>query len=249
LQDFGDEAAVLDALLASLGHDDWLKPTPAEGWDIRDSVVHLAIADEMALECVTEDRIPEQMRRGMEALPEGEEALVALEASMVERGRTLAPAAVHTWWRGGNDALRKALAEIDVTRRLPWGPNVMSRASFVTARLMETWAHGLDCFDAAGVTPVHTDRLRHVADIGLRSLPYALLAAGMSGPGPVRLELTSPSGETWNIGPPDAPTVISGSAADWCLVAVHRDRRSERTRLRGQGPDAEAVLRHVKAYL
>jgi uncharacterized protein (TIGR03084 family) len=145
--------------------------------------------------------------------------------------------------------LREALATIDPVRRLPWGGNRMSTLSFVTARLMETWAHGLDCFDAAGVAPVDTDRLRHVAELALRSLPYAFLVAQRPGPGPVRLELTSPSGEEWSIGAGDAPTVIRGSASDWCRVATHRDRRGERKRLTGDGPDAADVLEHVQAYL
>lgn len=249
LSDFAAEVEVLDGLLSSLGERDWFKPTPAEGWDIRDSVAHLSIADEMALECVVDSRIPSLMQQGMDALLEGEEALLAAEATMLARGRALEPNAVHEWWRTGNAALRAALADVDHSRRLPWGPNVMSVPSFVTARLMETWAHGLDCFDAAGVVPVDTDRLRHVAHLGLRSLPYAFLAAGVPGPGPVRLELISPSGEAWTFGPDDAPTVITGPASDWCRVAVRRDRRDEATRLNGSGPDATAVLEHVKAYL
>ena len=125
----------------------------------------------------------------------------------------------------------------------------MSTVSFVTARLMETWAHGLDCFDASGVEAIDTDRLRHVAELSLRSLPYAFLVANVPAPGPVRLELKSPSGETWNIGPDDAPTVITATASDWCRVATHRDRRNERDRLEGEGPDAANVVEHVQAYL
>jgi uncharacterized protein (TIGR03084 family) len=145
--------------------------------------------------------------------------------------------------------LRDALAEMDTTRRLPWGPNVLSPTSFVTARLMETWAHGLDCFDAVGAEPTDTDRLRHIALLGIRALPYAFLVAGLEGPGPVRLELEAPSGGTWRLGPDDAPTVIEATAGDWCRAAVRRDRRGERSRLRGSGPDAANVIDHVRAYL
>src|SRR5919109_5580705 len=193
LHDFADEVQVLDDLLSTLDPRDWFKPTPAEGWDTRDTITHLAVADEMALECVVQDRVPSLMQQGMDALLEGEDALLAAEASMMQRGRALEPAAVHEWWRTGNAALRAALAGVDPARRLPWGPNVMSPVSFVTARLMETWAHGLDCFDAAGVEAIDTDRLRHVAHIGLRSLPYAFLGAGEPGPRPGPLQPTPPS--------------------------------------------------------
>lgn len=249
LIDHRDEVAALDGLLSGLSEEGWLMPTPAEGWDTRDAAAHLAIGDEMALECVLLDRIPLEMQQGMDAVAQGEEAIRGYEGAHLQRGRTLAPNDVLAWWRGGNVALHDAFCDLDPSRRLPWGPNLMSPMSFVTARLMETWAHGLDCFDSARVEPVDTDRLRHVAVLALRALPYAYMVAGLPTPGPVRLELEGPSGDRWNLGPDDAPTVIRGSAGDWCRVAVHRDRRGERGRLVGEGPDAANVIQHAQAYL
>lgn len=247
--DHAGEVSALDALLRGLADDDWLRPTPAAGWDIRDSVAHLAVGDEMALECVVEDRVPAGMREGMEAVAAGQHAAEAFETKLVRRGRDLSPAEVYRWWGETNAALRDALAGVDPSRRLPWGPNVMSPMSFITARLMETWAHGLDCFDAVDIPSTDTDRLRHVAHLGLRALPYAFMVAGLPAPGPVRLELTAPAGEPWSFGPDDAPTTITGAASDWCRVAVRRDRRGERERLSGTGPDAATVIEHVRAYL
>jgi uncharacterized protein (TIGR03084 family) len=249
IHDLASEAEALDALLLSLGDAQWLTPTPAEGWDVRDSIAHIAIGDELALECVVENRVPKLMQDGLEAILEGEAAAKAFERRMTGRGRQMQAADVHRWWRTGNEALCKALAAVDPKARLPWGPNRMSATSFTTARVMETWAHGLDCFDAVGVTPTDTDRLHHIADISVRALPYAFMINGIEAPGPVRVELTAPSGATWSVGPDDAPTVIRGSASDWCRVAVHRDRRDERSRLQGEGPHADDVIRYVQAYL
>lgn len=249
MRDLADEAAALDALLSSIAIDAWSTSTPAAGWDIRDSVAHLAVGDELALECVIEDRIPAVMQRGIEAVLEGQEAAEAFERSLVDRGRAMSAGDVHQWWRRGNAELVAALQTIDPDRRLPWGGNQMSTVSFTTARVMETWAHGLDCFDAVGTTPVDTDRLRHVADLSLRALPYAFMIHGLELPGPVRLELDPPAGDHWTFGPDDAPTVIRGSASDWCRVAVHRDRRGERDRIVGEGPGAADVIKHVQAYL
>jgi uncharacterized protein (TIGR03084 family) len=247
--DLAAEADALDGLLATLSDGAWLTATPAEGWDIRDSVAHIAIGDELALECVVENRVPKLMREGLESILEGDAAAKAFELKMMGRGRQMRAGDVHRWWRTGNEALCKALAGVDPQARLPWGPNRMSATSFTTARVMETWAHGLDCFDAAGVTPVDTDRLHHVADISVRALPYAFMINGLESPGPVRVELAAPSGATWVIGPDDAPTVIRGTASDWCRVAVHRARRDERERLHGEGPNAADVVRYVQAYL
>jgi uncharacterized protein (TIGR03084 family) len=249
ISDLASEADALDALLGSLGDGQWLTPTPAQGWDIRDSIAHVAIGDELAFECVTENRVPKLMQEGLEAILEGDASAKAFELKMVGRGRQMSAADVHRWWRTGNEALCKALTGVDPDKRLPWGPNRMSPTSFTTARVMETWAHGLDCFDAAGVTPTDTDRLHHVADLSVRALPYAFMINGIEGPGAVRVELTSPSGASWVFGPDDAPTVIRGTASDWCRVAVHRNRRGERERLQADGPDAADVIKYAQAYL
>jgi uncharacterized protein (TIGR03084 family) len=247
--DLADEADALDGLLSGLSDAQWLTATPAAGWDVRDSVAHIAIGNELAYECVTRSRVPKLMQEGLEAVLEGQAAAKGFELKMLGRGRRMSAGDVHDWWRTGNAALCEALAGVDPKARLPWGPNRMSPASFTTARVMETWAHGLDCFDATGVRPVDTDRLRHVVDLSVRALPYAFMINGIDSPGPVRVELDAPDGTTWTAGPDDAPTVIHGTASDWCRVAVHRDRRDERSRLRGSGPDADDVIKYVQAYL
>jgi hypothetical protein len=49
-------------------------------------------------------------------------------------------------------------ADLDPSLRLPWYGPPMSAASSVTARLMESWAHGQDIADAVGVTHRPTGR-------------------------------------------------------------------------------------------
>jgi uncharacterized protein (TIGR03084 family) len=243
------EGAALDSLLAGLPEPAWRTATPAAGWDVRDTVAHLAIGDELALECVRNDRVPKVMQDGLESILAGEPSATAFERKMLSRGRSMPAVEVHRWWRNTNAELCAELHAVAPDRRIPWGPTRMSPASFTTARMMETWAHGLDCFDAAGAEPVYTDRLRHIAELSVRALPYAFMINGRENPGPVRLELRGPGGDIWNVGPDDAATVIRGAASDWCRVATHRNRRGERERLHGEGPDATDVLKYVQAYL
>lgn len=247
VQDLADEAGALDALLDSLEDDTWLTPTPAEGWDIRDSVAHIAHGNDVAYECATTGPGP-LMRKAIEILA-GEADRAGIERTLLAEGRRRSPAEVLDWWRSSNERLCKALRGKDTSERLQWGPNMMSAVSFTTARLEETWAHGLDCFAAAGVPATDTDRLRHIGFLSVLTLPYTLRSKGLPEPGPVGLELTLPSGEPWTFGPPDAPTVISGTASDWCRVACHRDRGDERSRIAARGPDASSVLANVQAFL
>ncbi|HVT64996.1 MAG TPA: maleylpyruvate isomerase family mycothiol-dependent enzyme [Mycobacteriales bacterium] len=243
VSDFAAESDALDALLVTLSDEQWLTPTPAVGWDVRDSVTHLAFANELAAEIARTGK-SEFMDR---ALASG--SLDILEREHLARGRGMAPSDVHEWWRETVSSLSSALSELPHDRRLPWGPMKMSVTSFTTARLMETWAHGLDCFDAIGVEPVDTVRLYHVAHIGLNSISYAFAVRGQPPPGRIQLVLAAPDGTTWRLGYESAPTLIEGAAGDWCRVAVRRNRRGEAERLRGTGPDARAVIANAQAYL
>lgn len=243
IADFVAESDVLAALLATLSDEQWLTPTPAAGWDVRDSVTHIAHANELADEIARTGR-SEFMEN---ALASGE--LDAVEREHLERGRKMAPSEVLAWFRETVPALAESVQQVPSGERLQWGPMKMGVMSFMTGRLMETWAHGLDCFGAVGAEAVDTDRLQHVAHLGLSSLPYAFMLRGLPAPGGVQLVLDAPDGSIWRLGRESAPTVIEGTAGDWCRAAVRRDRRGERARLRGTGVDAAAVIENVQAYL
>ena len=93
-------------------------------------------------------------------------------------------------------------ATIEPGRRLPWyGPD-MSAASSVTARLMETWAHGQDIADTLGRARPATNRLRHVAHLGVSTIGFCYALNGLPAPTePIRVEVTGPDGDLWAWGP------------------------------------------------
>lgn len=104
----------------------------------------------------------------------------------------------------------------------------MSATSMATARLMETWAHGLDVADALGVTVLPSDRIRHVAHIGVRTRDFAYHVNGRTPPPePFHYALTAPSGELWTWGPAEAANVIRGSAVDFCSLVTQRRAQAD----------------------
>jgi uncharacterized protein (TIGR03084 family) len=128
----------------------------------------------------------------------------------------------------------------------------MGVRSLATARLMETWAHGLDCFAALDEPAVDTDRLRHVAWLGWRTLPYAFAIARREPPAPItalRIELTAPSGEMWSFGAADDDHIVRGPGAAWCRLVTHRWREAAPPPLHAHGPLAVAALDVAQAYL
>jgi uncharacterized protein (TIGR03084 family) len=124
----------------------------------------------------------------------------------------------------------------------------MSAASALTARIMETWAHGQDVADALGAVREPTARLRHVAHLGVGARAYSYAAHGRDLPdAPVRVELTAPDGSTWAWGPTDAADRVTGPALDFALAITRRRHRADLA-LAAVGPHAQEWLEIGQAF-
>ena len=243
LDDLTAEQRELQERLRGIDSDAWLRPTPARGWDVRDTVAHLADTDEMAIATAT--GTPGSINDRAALAASGED----LTYSGVLHGRRRSGLEVLTWWESTTTAERTMFEELDPNVRVPWGIG-MRAPSFITARLMETWAHSLDVCTATGVEPVDTDRLAHVAWLSTRALPYAYTVAGREPPtDPVRVELTLPSGAEWTYGPADATNRITGPAGEYCRVFVHRMKLADARGLRAEGSAATSALCVARAFL
>ncbi|MFJ7246353.1 TIGR03084 family metal-binding protein [Kitasatospora sp. NPDC098652] len=246
LADLRAESAVLDGLVAGLSAADWAAPTPAEGWTVAHQIAHLAWTDDWTALAA---RAPENFTA---SLGGRFTQLLAAGADPVEEGAregaAAEPAALLARWRAGRAQVQAALAAAPADVRLPWFGPPMKPASMATARLMETWAHGQDVADALGATREPTDRLRHIAHLGLRTLGFAFAAHGLPAPErPVRLELTAPDGGSWAFGPTDATDVVTGPALDFCLLVTQRRHRDDLA-LTATGPIATIWLPIAQAF-
>lgn len=235
------ETADLEALVADLDVDGWATATPAEGWDVKDQVGHLAYFDDRAHESMTDREAFIAHREDVLAHPDFADRMAA-ESRRFDGAATLA------WFRTARAALVAAARQADASSRVPWyGPD-MSAASSITARIMETWAHGQDVADALGRQRTPTDRLRHVAFIGARALPNSYQARGLPVPDtPVRVELRAPSGEVWAFGPDAASNTVRGPALDFCLAVTQR-RHVDDLELELDGPVAREWLSIAQAF-
>jgi uncharacterized protein (TIGR03084 family) len=193
--------------------------TPAPGWTIRDQISHLWFFDQRALLALTDaDAFRADARR----------LLAGGTDTANEQGRALAAPELIDHWRQDRRRLVEHARTVDPKARVPWYGPAMGARSFITARLMETWAHGQDVADALHVQREPTDRLRHVAHIGVGARPFSYVANGrMPNETPVRVELIGPSGDVWTWGPEDATDRVTGPVLDFCLLVTQRRHRDD----------------------
>ncbi|MDT4940066.1 MAG: hypothetical protein QOJ34_155 [Pseudonocardiales bacterium] len=242
LADLGAECAQLDALVAPLAEPDWAKETPAPGWTIAHQIAHLAWTDDVATLAATD---PAEFAVQVQAALAEFDTFV--DKAAAERA-TQPPAELLETWRAGRTRLADALSALPAGTKVPWFGPPMSPMSMATARLMETWAHAQDVADALGSAQPVTDRIRHVAHIGVRARNYAYLIRDEAVPAEeFRVELAGPSGDVWAWGPENAAQRVSGPALDFCLLVTQRRHRDDLA-LVAEGADADRWLDIAQAF-
>jgi uncharacterized protein (TIGR03084 family) len=229
-------------ILEGIPEADWDRPTPAAGWTVRDQISHLAYFDGAARLSMVD---PEAFRAARaEAVADIEKFVHATLAY----GRGITGAELLDRFTEERRSLVEAAKAMPEGVRVPWyGPD-MAVPSSITARIMETWAHGQDVADALGVTRPPTARIRHVCDIGIRARPFAYRNNGLEMPDtPLRVELIAPDGALWEWGPADATDKVTGSALEFALVVTQR-RLAADTALVVEGDDARTWMSFAQAF-
>lgn len=240
--DLRAESDELDELVAPLPEALWAAPTPAPGWTIAHQIAHLWWTDRVALTALGDEPGFAELLVAAAENPGG-----FVDAGAEELAAT-PPADLLTEWRLTRERLHEALRTVPDDRKLPWFGPPMSAASMATARLMETWAHGLDVADALGVQRAPTGRLRSIAHLGVRTRDYSFVVNGLSPPTePFLVQLRAPDGGAWSWGPPAAAQRITGSAEDFCCLVTQR-RPLSALDITAQGNDAQRWLGIAQAF-
>jgi uncharacterized protein (TIGR03084 family) len=248
LDDLAAEGDQLRSIVEQLGPEGWGRQTPAPGWSVATQVVHLMWTDEVATHAAHSHESPEAKQAWDDVVlaaiddPLGYVDAAAFELAELPRDEVLAR------WSASRSALRSALTDLPAGHKMPWFGPPMSAASMATARFMETWAHSLDVHDAEGARPAPTDRIRHVAHLGVRTRRYAYSVHQEEPPTEeLFVELVAPSGELWTWGPEDASQSVRGPAYDFCQLVTQRVHRDD-TDLVAIGPDADHWLDIAQAF-
>ncbi|MDV8001249.1 TIGR03084 family metal-binding protein [Rhodococcus sp. IEGM 1408] len=238
--------ARVDELVETAGSERWNTDTPAAGWDVAMQIAHLAWTDEVSVTAINyPDAFQTVVDKAM-ADPTGFVDVGAAEIAATGRDEVLAR------WRLARGELADALKAADPGDQIPWfGPPMRSK-SMTTARIMETWAHGVDVADALGV-PVDADpafdgALPHIARLGFKTRGFAYLMNGLEAPASeVHVALTRTDGTVLEFGPADAQQRVTGPILDFCLLVTQRVHLDD-TALEAVGEDALGWLRIAQAF-
>ena len=245
LVDLVAEQRALDEIVADLSDEQWDLATPSPRWTITDQVGHLTYFDTTAALAIEDtDGFIEHRSALLSSFSDP----LAVDDVTLGSFRALTPNARLTEWRHRRDRLEAAGRTLADDTRVEWYGPSMGAKSFLTARLMEVWAHGQDVCDTVGAARPATDRIKHIAQLGVITRGWSYLVRGEQAPDvAVRVDLVAPSGAVWTWGDADAADSVAGPAEDFCLVVTQR-RHVDDTSLVVTGPSAEDWMRKAQAF-
>ena len=256
--DLSAEEERLESILLGLSDVEWRSESGAAGWTVADVVLHLAQSEEGVVASTAGADLRSTIAAGSagpagsgrsagSAEPGGSGGTVDDRADELVRAERAAPMEVFTRWRQARRDALDALRAADPQQPLIWVAGPVKPATLATTRLAEHWAHGLDITGPLGIDFADNERLRHIAWLAHRTLPYALTMAGEQ-PAEVRCELTAPDGTSrWTFGPENAESSISGLAGAFCRVGAQR-LSPDASGLRTTGPHGATALRVLRTY-
>ncbi len=243
--DFRAEADALHSLLTTLQDTDWDRATLFKGWTVNDIVQHLHSGDLMAAASVAGADPFAQMRAEMKARRDS--GMSGVEETRYRLGDLTGRRLLERWHATMAELCDK-LSAMPPDARLKWAGPDMGVRMFTTARQMETWAHGQAIYDLMGATRQPTDRLRNIAEIGVRTYGWTFANRQRPTPGPVPyVRLTGPSGAIWEWNDPTPDNSVAGSALEFCQV-VTQTRNAADTKLKITGEPARIWMSLAQCF-
>ncbi|MEO0549635.1 MAG: TIGR03084 family metal-binding protein [Pseudomonadota bacterium] len=240
--DFRAESEALFELLNTAEDSQFAEPTQFKNWTINAVLQHLHFWNQMArLQIVDEAELLSRMR-GVGQHPGG------MRGYEADHFASLGGRALLQDWRAGVEETADAFATADPKARLKWAGPDMSARSSITARLMETWAHGQEVYDHLGVERQNEDRIRNIVVLGVNTFGWTYKTRRETPPGAMPyLSLMAPSGAVWTYGEVNATERIEGRADQFCQV-VTQTRNIADTDLVVTGPTATDWMSKAQCF-
>jgi uncharacterized protein (TIGR03084 family) len=245
VDDFRAESDALAEVLAPLSDRDFEIETLFKEWTIHDVVAHLHIFNWAADASIHQ---PDEFRSFVAELQEKGAAGRSLRETTDEWLGGQRNRAVYELWRSYYPQMCERLEGVDPKKRVEWvGPSMSVRSS-ITARHMETWAHGQEVFDVLGLDRREEDRIKNVAFLGINTFGWTYAVRKLDVPEVVpHVRLTAPSGDIWEWNETEEANRIEGSAVEFCQV-VTQVRNIGDTRLLVKGDVANEWMSMAQCF-
>jgi uncharacterized protein (TIGR03084 family) len=233
--DFVAESEALHGHLAPLDDAAFATVTQFKGWTIDDVVRHLHFFNQMVDLALLDPAAFEARYQAFEAGRAADGTMTRITERLLDG---LSGQLLLAEWRERYLEMGPRWRDADPKARVRWvGPDMSARSS-ITARQMETWAHGQEVVDALGIGRENQDRIRNIAHLGVQTYGWTFINRGEAAPGPVPyVRLTAPSGAIWEWGEPSEAERVQGHAVDFAQV-VTQVRNIADVSLDIRGPNA-----------
>ncbi len=244
-KDFLEESEDLEELLLAIKDQDYEVETQFKRWTISDILRHLHLFNQAAELTLKDGTMFQKMFLELKSLRAEGASLLEAQRRMLDdlSGREL-----FEKWREGCRVLAKNYYESDPKKRVLWaGPNMSARSS-ITARQMETWAHGQAIYDLFGLERVESDRIKNIVHLGVKTFGWTFVNRGLAIPETApHIKLISPSGNQWEWNEFQEQNIISGLAVDFAQV-VTQVRNVADTKLLVEGKSSCAWMAIAQCF-
>ena len=243
--DFREESDALFSLLATLGEQDWERKTQFKGWTLNDVIAHIHFGNYAADLSLTNSAAFTALVQSLASARKQGTGHLTFTHQWLEGTKNRA--LLHRW-RDFSREMSERFAEADPKMRVQWfGPDMSVRSS-ITARIMETWAHGQAVYDVLGQERHDGDRIKNIAVIGINTFGWTFTNRGLAvPPDPPYVRLIAPSGDVWEWNSPAQENFIEGNAVEFCQV-VTQVRNIADTKLRVVGKTATAWMAIAQCF-
>lgn len=245
VRDLETEGDELYKLLKDMDTGYWTQTSTFKAWTVWDVVAHLHFADHMAL---TSLRSADEFRALMDRMRRS--SMNAHTSEWLKDGKKHPPTGPQLLerWRSMFLELCAALRAADPDERFVWAGPGMKARMFATARQMETWAHGWEIYDLMGLSRTQTDRLKNIAEIGVRTFGWTFANRELEIPDETPyIALVAPSGTLWTWNNETSAHSVKGDAVEFCQV-VTQVRNIADTHLEVTGDNAVAWMRIAQCF-
>lgn len=243
--DFLEESRCLDLLVEPLDTAGLQLVTQFMDWTIEDIIGHLHLFNHAAKLALADRNLFKDFFAPMATDLNQGKSLLSVQNKWLDGtgGRELL-----NMWREGYEAAAQEYATADPKQRIAWAGPDMSARSSITARQMETWAHGQAAFDILGVAREDKDRIKNIVHLGINTYGWTFKNRNLPTPDPApHIRLKAPSGTIWQWNEEQNDNRVEGSAVEFCQI-VTQTRNVADTNIEATGNTATRWMAMAQCF-